>query len=323
MDVPIPDLDPKSQQLVRVFQIPYANRVWGYARDMGHRVVSELSKDIGSVLISVHGVGTDSVLEAHIAESLAANCGLKAYMSFESRTSRWRGFSRLQPFHDSPLGLHSAYAAYEASLLLMSTVEVCSRTAAAPVLVAHSRGALILAKASMLWQGLTAATYLQDQYSRDEVWARIPGFMDSWRRLDTSTQHLLLADAEAISNTRIIAVTACPAVSSDDPGWASLQSWSEGRLWNLYTKRDWFLFFVGNRERGYIPSLGERNIRFHLRHGNFSGNPLVQKVVANLLRHGDLTRETVDRLIQHYFTEQKLAPAVDPVPRSPFLRLRR
>ncbi len=310
MDVPIRETSDGSHDITRVFQVPYANRAWGFAREAGHKVVGELSREIGSVLISIHGVGTDSVIEAHIAEDLAANCGLKAYMSFESRTSRWRGFTRLSPFHDNPVGLHSARASYEASLLLASAMEVCSRTESTPVMMAHSRGALVLTRAARIWDGLSAIAGVQDPGEYERIWDGISGFKEIWKRLDEGTRGLLLTDRRAIAETRIIAVTSCPAVAHNDPGWASLERWAEGRLWNLYTKRDWFLFFAGNPNRGYVPHLGERNIRFHLKHGEFSVNPLVQKVVASLLKHGDLTRETVDQLIHHYFSERrKLAPA--------------
>jgi len=313
MDIPLtPDPFPTGAP-IRVFQVPYATKVWGFARETGHKLVSELTRDVGSVLIAVHGVGTDSVIEARVARHLAARCGLRAYMAFENRSSRWRGLRYLVPFHDSPLGLHARRGAYEAGILLSAVAEVCLRTGAAPVLVAHSRGAYVLTRAAILREGLAAVAFMEDADGFERVWERVPGFMDVWRRLDEGSKRTLLASRSAIHASDIVSVTACPAVPRQDPSWSYLARWSKNRIWNLYTRRDWFLFFVGNPDRGFIPFLGDRNVRLEFRHWEVSAHPLVQRVVASLLRHGHLTKDVVEKLVDHYLGAPKMAAEMEVV----------
>ncbi len=297
---------------VRVFQSEYASEVWGYNREAGDRITCELTEDAGSVLIFVHGIFTDSVTEAHKARGLAAEGGLRAYLSFESRGRRWKGLSSFSPLYDNAYGPHSSAGANEACLLLRCLADVHKATASPPVVVAHSRGAQVLIKAAVLWEGLAAVADIE-QGDYDSVWAEIPGFCSVWKKVGEGTRQALLSRKRAIRDTRIFAVTGCPAVSKRDPGWGSLQSWTRDRSWNLYTERDWFLFFVGNPALGRIPSLGYRNIRFRLQHNSFFGSTIAQRVVANLCRHGGLLRETVDTLIHHNLGRPRLGPDADMV----------
>jgi hypothetical protein len=292
----------------RVFQSEYADEAWGYSTGAGHRLIDDLTGDDGSVLIFVHGVVTDSVLEAPRAESLAAASGLKAYLSFESRDSRWLGLSSLSARYDSPFGLDSSAAAREACTLLQCIVDVHSRTGAPPVVVAHSRGAVVLTRAATLWEGLATAA---DEEPHDEFGKpseETPGFLAIWDKLDSGTRRTLAAGRKSIRGAGIIAITGCPAVARRDPKWRSLTKWAQNRSWNLYTDSDWFLFFVGNPGFGRIPLLGHRNIRFRLRHNAFFDSSIAQRVVANLCRHGGLLRDTVDTLVHHNLGRRKLDP---------------
>ena len=306
------DAAPKAEP-VRVFQNEYASEVWGYNREAGDTSTGELTKDAGSVLIFVHGVLTDSVIEAYKARGLAAESGLRAYMSFESRGRRWKGLSSLSPLYDNAYGSDSCAGANEACLLLQCLADVYTATASPPVVVAHSRGARVLIKAAVLWEGLAAVADMEQPGDWDRAWAGMPGFRSVWKKVGEGTRRTLLCRRRAIRDTRIFAVTGCPAVSKRDRGWGSLLSWTRDRSWNLYTERDWFLFFVGNPALGRIPSLGYRNIRFRLQHNSFFGSTIAQRVVANLCRHGGLLRETVDTLIYHNLGRPRLDPDADMV----------
>ena len=304
----IADHSASSSKPVRVFQTEYASGVWGYDRGMGHTLIDELNGDSGSVLMYVHGVLTDSVVEASGAEALAAACGLKAYISYENRSNRWKGLSTLSPLYDNPIDPDSSVGSREACNLLLAIENVYTRTGASPVVVAHSRGALLLTKAAVLWKGLSAAADMEDPEHHGDRWMKTPGFLPVWKKLDDDNRSKLLSSRKAIRNTRIIAITGCPAVPRKDRRWESLQRWAQGRSWNLYSEKDWFLFFVGNPGFGFIPSLGNRNIRFRFEHNSFFANSLAQRVVANLFKHGGLLRDTLDVLIRHNFGRRQLDP---------------
>jgi len=307
---------PSASEPVRVFQIDYATEYWGYDPERGHKLTSELTEDTGSVLIFIHGGLTDSESKAPEAQSLATECGLKAFLSFEYRDRLWEGWGHFNPYSDALVDCPALTC--QARDLLLLTAEVYYRTGAPPVLVAHSRGASVLIRAATLWEGLAAVADIEDTTRCEEEWAKIPGFIRIWRQLDEVDRLTLLNIKKAIRDARVIAVTACPFAARDDPGWESLQRWAEDQAWNLYSTRDWLVWLV-NPDRGYIPSLRDHNVRFRFEHGNFCSNMLVRKVVADLLKDGELSEETWEMLIEHNFGE---VPELDRDDLKKKLRLR-
>ena len=327
---------PSGSEPTRVFQIGYDSEYWGFDEAMGHKRTSELTEDTGSVLVFVHGIFTDSEVKAPEAQSLGTELGLQAFVSFEYRDSRWRSMWRLdqmdrrEAFELVDLAVHmwdplasgsppTPTAAHQARGLLLSVAEVYFRTQARPVIVAHSRGALILVNAAALWEGLAAAADIDDPAEYAEVWATMPRFTHVWEQLDEADQIVLLSKKKAIRDAAIIAVTGCPAVPRTNAGWLSLLKWTHGLAVNLYSATDGLVGLV-NGERGYIPAL--TNIRFRFPHGGFFSNPLVRQTVAAFVKRASESEESSwepseelsHRLVEHNFGE---------VPEEEFLEFER
>ena len=295
-------------ELIRVFQNDYADETWGYDREARHKLLNELAEDEGPVLISVHGVFTDSIIESDEAKRTASACGLRTYVSFESREKPWKGMRTLNPyFYDNAMGIYHTRTAHEVFSLLWCIVQARCATYSPPVVVAHSRGALLLIKAAVLWEGLAAIADNENEAEYNNIWQQIPGFMSIWKRLSDEDKKTLLDDRKIIGDTSIISITQCPAVSRKDSAWESLKRWTTDRSWNFHTSKDWFLFFTGNPARGYIPALADHNILFRLNHHRFPASSLVQKVMASLLRHGRVLGEALEMLIEHHIGKSKLA----------------
>jgi len=309
IEAPFSNPSPHSEP-TQVFQDDYANTLWGYDPNMGHKRVSELAERDGPALISVHGVFTDSITETNGVKRMASACGLPSYISFESREKPWRGIRTLSPrFYDNAMGIYYTRTAHEVFSLVDCIARVHAATNRPPIVIAHSRGALLLTKAATLWQGLK--TIAVD--GTEENNQRIPGFMPMWNKLSDVDKKILLFNIHTYQETSIIAITECPAVPQKDPAWKFLKEWSADRTWNFHTSKDWFLIFTRNPSRGYIPALEDHNISFHLQHHRFAGSVLVSKVVASLWKNGRVIGEALDMLMEHHLGRTKLATDTLPV----------
>ena len=294
-------------ELIRVFQNDYAHEIWGYDRKAGHKVINELTEDEGPVLIYVHGVFTDSIIESDEAKCMASVCGLRPYVSFESREKPWKGISTLSPcFYDNAMGIYYTRTAHEVFSLLWCIVQARCATSSPPVVVAHSRGALLLVKAAVLWEGLAAVANNENEAEYDHIWQQIPGFISIWKKLSDDDKKILLNEKKIISDTSIISITQCPAVPNRDSAWLSLKKWTSDKSWNFHTSKDWFLIFTRNPARGYIPALEDHNIPFHLHHNSFTESSMVRKIIASLWKHGRILGEALDMLIEHHVGRSKL-----------------
>lgn len=298
----------------QIFQNDYAKNIWGFNSKKEQKLISALTEDDGSVLIAVHGVFTDSIIESNEAKQMAMACGLRSYISFESRKKPWRGIQTLSPwFYDNAMGIYYTQTAHEVFSLMDCITQIYTATHHPPVVIAHSRGALLLTKAAVLWKGLNAIDDHEDNKDIINMCTNIPGFVSLWKKLSDKDKKALLNNKTNIRNSSIITITECPAVPGKDSSWKFLKKWSTCRVWNFHTSKDWFLIFTRNPSRGYIPALDDHNILFHLYHHSFSGSLLVQKVIASLWENGKVLGEALDMLIEHHIGRSKLASEILPV----------
>jgi hypothetical protein len=176
------DAESSTDQPKRVFQEEKYSVLWG-ANTNKDTTIGKLGPTAGRVVVGIFGINDDSFTSAIWANKIAAGANLKSFLAFEYRNEPYSksviGKTReflfglvgaLSPQRSTTFAASSQnnpwddpYKSVYAQKLLIVLARIHQNTGQDPVVVTESMGGMILVKAAILWEGLSALADEEDQ----------------------------------------------------------------------------------------------------------------------------------------------------------------